>query len=119
MEADRSFSLKAVSIGQQSQMGGTFSPQWQWTEGESETAHSERLFIIFLDYTKMSGWIFTITGWLFSHTEATQLCSNLSILHNRSSLIWFKLEVLLILLFLFFTPSQPEFWVGGVARWLI
>ncbi len=24
----------------------------------------------------MSGWIFTIIGWLFSHTAATQLCSN-------------------------------------------
>ncbi len=57
-------------------MGGTFSPSVTWTEGESETARSERLFIIFLDYKKMSGWIFTIIGWLFSHTAATQLCSN-------------------------------------------
>ncbi len=30
-----------------------------------------RLFMIFVDYKQMSGWIFTITGWLFSHTEAT------------------------------------------------
>ncbi len=28
------------------------------------------------DYKKMSGWIFTIIGWLFSHTTTTQLCSN-------------------------------------------
>ncbi len=44
-----------------------FSPVVMWTERESETAHSERLFMIFLDKKKMSGWIFTITGWLFSH----------------------------------------------------
>ncbi len=42
----------------------------------TETARSERLFMIFLDYNKISGWIFTITGWLFSHSEDTQLCSN-------------------------------------------
>ncbi len=37
----------------------------------------------------MSGWIFTIIGWLFSHTAATQLCSNTLIkviLHNKSPL---------------------------------
>ncbi len=30
-------------------------PSVTLTEGESETAHSERLFIIFLDYKTMSG----------------------------------------------------------------
>ncbi len=34
------------------------------------------VYDFFLDYEKMSGWIFTIIGWLFSHTEATQRCSN-------------------------------------------
>ncbi len=57
-------------------MDGTFSPRWQWTEGESETARSERLFMIVLDYKEMSGWIFTNKCWLFLHTVATQLCSN-------------------------------------------
>ncbi len=57
-------------------MGGTFFPSVMWTEGESETARSERQIKILLDYKKMSGWIFTITDWLFSHAEATQLCSN-------------------------------------------
>ncbi len=38
----------------------------------------------------MSGWIFTIIGWLFSHTAATQLNSNHFskwFLHDRSTLI--------------------------------
>ncbi len=56
--------------------GRDFFPSVTWTEGESETARSERLFMIFLDYKKNCGWIFTIIGWLFSHTAATQLCSN-------------------------------------------
>ncbi len=47
-----------------------------WTEGESETARLERLFMIYWFYKKMSWWIFNIIGWLFSHTAATQLCSN-------------------------------------------
>ncbi len=63
------------SIEQRVTNGQDFPPVVMWTERESETARSERLFMIFLDKKKMSGWIFTITGWLFSHTEATQLCS--------------------------------------------
>ncbi len=42
----------------------------------------------FLDYKKMSGWIFTITGWLFSHTDLIQV-----FLHNRSPLIDLNLEL--------------------------
>ncbi len=53
-----------------------FFPSVTWTEGESETAHSERLFMIYWFYKRISWWIFTIIGWLFSHTAATQLCSN-------------------------------------------
>ncbi len=67
--ADRIFSLRAVFmlIGQRaSQMGRTFSPQWREPREKSGIACSE-------DYKKMSGWI---TGWLFSHTAATHLCSN-------------------------------------------
>ncbi len=43
----------------------------------------------------MSGWIFTIIGWMFSHTAATQLCSNSLykwFLHNRSPLIYFNIH---------------------------
>ncbi len=61
----RSFSLRAVFmlIGQRaSQMGGTFSPQWR-AQGESETAHLERLFMIYWFYKKISWWIFNIIGW--------------------------------------------------------
>ncbi len=36
----------------------------------------------------MSGWIFTITGWLFSHTDLIQV-----FLHNRSPLIDLNLEL--------------------------
>ncbi len=62
-EADHSFSLRAVSvlIGQRHKWVGLF-PSVTGTEGESETARSERLFMIFLDYKKISGWIFTIIG---------------------------------------------------------
>ncbi len=38
----------------------------------------------------MSGWIFTITGWLFSHTDLIQV-----FLHNRSPLIDLNLELFL------------------------
>ncbi len=56
--------------------GRDFFPSVMCTEGESETAHSERLFMIYWFYKRMSWWIFTIIGWMFSHTAATQLCSN-------------------------------------------
>ncbi len=56
--------------------GRDFFPSVTCTEGESETAHSERLFMIYWFYKRMSWWIFTIMGWLFSHTAATQLRSN-------------------------------------------
>ncbi len=38
---------------------------------QSENLKLLVLFMIFLDYKKRSGWIFTIIGWLFSHTAAT------------------------------------------------
>ncbi len=57
--------------------GRDFFPSVTCTEGESETARLERLFMIYWFYKKMSWWIFNIIGWLFSHTAATQLCSNL------------------------------------------
>ncbi len=54
-----------------------FFPSVTWTEGESETALLERLFIIYWFYkNKMIWWIFNIIGWLFSHIAATQMCSN-------------------------------------------
>ncbi len=65
------------AYGAASQMGGTFSPQWrEQRENLKLLTLTLTLFMIFLDYKKMSGWIFTIIGWLFSHTAATQLCSN-------------------------------------------
>ncbi len=70
------------------------------TEGESETARSERLLdFFFFRYKKFinlkklitSGGIFYIIGWLFSRTAATKWCSNTLLkwfLHNRSPLIY-------------------------------
>ncbi len=70
-EADRSFSLRAVSMLKwQCHKWWDFFPSVMWTEGESETARSER-------EKKMSEWIITIIGWLFYHTVATQLFKHL------------------------------------------
>ncbi len=74
--ADRIFSLRAVFMLMSVTNGQDFFPSVTCTEGESETAHSERLFMIYWFYKRMSWWIFTIIGWLFSHIAATQLCSN-------------------------------------------
>ncbi len=63
-----------------------------WNSSFWETIY-DFYFIQFLDYKKMRGWIFTITGWLFSHTEATQLYSTW-FLHNRSPLKELKKYVL-------------------------
>ncbi len=46
--------------------GRDLFPSVTWTERESETAHSERLFMIYWFYKKMSWWIFNIISWLFS-----------------------------------------------------
>ncbi len=63
MEADRVTQgcvYRAASL-----MGGTFP----------ETARSERLLMILLDYKKMSGWVFNIIDWLFSlHTLRPHDC---------------------------------------------
>ncbi len=68
-------------------MGGTF-PLSEVNRGRIwNSSFWETVYKFFIDYKKMSGWIFTITGWLFSHTVATQLCSNTLykwFLHNRS-----------------------------------
>ncbi len=54
-----------------SHMGGTFPPQWR------EQRENLKLLILrdclwyFRLLKKMSVWIFTITGWLFSHTGHT------------------------------------------------
>ncbi len=75
MEADRSFSLRAVSIGQRHKWAGLF-PLSNVNRGRIWNSSFWETVYYFLDYTKKSVWIFTITGWLFLHTEATQLCSN-------------------------------------------
>ncbi len=59
-KADRNFSLR-------SQMGGTFSPQWREQREESETAHSERLFMIFFRLEKWVGGFVPLQAGLF-HT---------------------------------------------------
>ncbi len=43
-----------------SQMGGTFPPSVTWTEGESETARSKRLFMIFWIIKKLVGGLLTL-----------------------------------------------------------
>ncbi len=40
--------------------GRDFSPSVTWTEGQSETARLERLFMIYWFHKKTSGWIFNI-----------------------------------------------------------
>ncbi len=77
VEADRSFSLRAVFmlIGQHHKWGGLF-PLGNVNRGRIWNSSFWETVYVFLDYKKMSGWIFNNIGWLFSHTVVTQLCSN-------------------------------------------
>ncbi len=72
--ADHIFLLGAVYANRAESVtnGQDFFPSVTCTEGESETARLERLFMIYWFYKKISWWIFNIIGWLFSHTAATQ-----------------------------------------------
>ncbi len=49
-----------------------FLPTMTCALGKSGIACSERLFMIYWEYKKTSGWIFTFIGWLFSDTAPTQ-----------------------------------------------
>ncbi len=60
-------------------MGGTFSPRWR-EQRENLKLLGLRDWLIFLDYKKSSGGIFTIIGWLFSHTAATQLKHHIKVI---------------------------------------
>ncbi len=76
---DCCFSRRAVSMlirQRASQMGGDFSLWWRQGREKSGIPCSERLFMIYCHYKKNEWVDFHIIGWLFSHTAATQLCSN-------------------------------------------
>ncbi len=78
--ADCCFSLRTVFmpiVQRVSQMGGTFPYGDVYLRRNLENhLFWETGYELLWFIKKMSGWIFTITGCLFSHTAATQLWSN-------------------------------------------
>ncbi len=71
-QTDCSFSLRAVLMltgKRASQMCGTFSPLWREQRDNLKQLFWRDCSWCISFYLTMSGWIFNIIGWLFSHTE--------------------------------------------------